>query len=183
MDKLISSLKQITIFQIFTISLRYLLGGSFVYASIFKIEGIRFAPESGESAPINSLAHFLETMYQANLYWSFIGWGQLTIGFLMMSQTFSTVGAVAFLPMILNILIITVSFGSNNILIITSLMLLGNIYLLFWDWSKLKFIILPSAKRYVDDSPSFSKYPIWSWLGIGLFFIIIILRKLAVSNL
>lgn len=177
MEKAISKLKKIRSLEIFTISLRYLLGASFVFASIFKIEGIRFTPTSGENDPVNSLPHFFETMYQAGIYWNFIGWGQLVVGGLLMSQRFSTLGAVGFFPIILNIFVITISFESVNILLVTSLMVLGNIYLLLWDWNKLKYITLPNPQGYSDDTGEFSKRRIWTYLGLLFFLIVLVMRK------
>lgn len=182
MEKIISKLKQNIILQIFTILLRYSFGASFVFSSIFKIEVIRFTPESGKNEPINSLAHFLETMYQSSVYWNFIGWGQLTVGFLLMSQIFSTIGAVAFFPVIINIFVITISFDSTNVLIITFLMVFGTIYLLLWDWNKVKFITLPNPQNYIDNNNEFSKRKIWIYLGILFFLIVIFIRKTVLTN-
>ncbi len=182
MESLISRLKQNPVLQLFTISLRYLLGAAFVFASIFKIQGIRFTPESAANAPINSLEHFFEAMYQTPYYWSFIGWAQLIVGALLMSQTFSTAGAVAYFPLILNIFVITISFNSPNILLITFLMMCGNLYLLLWDWNKLKFIALPEPQAFVDDTAEFSKRKIWTVLGIFLFLGVIVLRKVVLTN-
>jgi len=176
MKNSISRLKQNLLLQLFTIGLRYLLGSSFVYASIFKISGIRFTPQSGENAPINTLPHFFEAMYQAGIYWHFIGWGQLIAGILLMSQVFSTLGAVAFFPIMLNIFVITISFESPGILLITSLMLLSNVYLLLWDWNKLKFIFLPEPRPYLDDNTAFLKWKGWTYSGLLLFFAIVSLR-------
>jgi uncharacterized membrane protein YphA (DoxX/SURF4 family) len=176
MQKIISAVKQVVIFQLFTIGLRYLLGGSFVYASVFKIAGIRFTPESGKNAPINSLPHFFETMYQAGFYWQFIGWGQLIAGLLMMSQLFSTIGAIAFFPLLMSIWVITFSFDSTAVLLITSLMLIGNVYLMLWDWNRLKYLLLPDPGIYLDDNPSFSKRKVWMYLGLALFVVVIYVR-------
>jgi len=178
MEKLISKIKQSKIIQIFTIFLRYLLGGSFVYASIFKIQGRRFTPESGETASIDSLSHFFEAMYQSGIYWHFIGWGQFVAGFLLMSQIFSTLGALVFFPIMLNIFIITISFDSTIILIITFLMLLANIYLLLWDWNRLKFIVLVQPHNYVDNNTEFSKRKVWTYLGVLCSLIILLIRIL-----
>jgi uncharacterized membrane protein YphA (DoxX/SURF4 family) len=182
MEKFILKVKQIAIFQIFTISLRYLLGTAFVWASILKIRGIRFTPFSGENAPINSLPHLLETMYQSGFYWHFIGWGQLVAGFLLMSQIFSTLGAVVYFPIILNIFVITTYFESPMILVITSLMLLANIYLLLWDWSKLKFVVLNNPGDYTNQSTQFSGKKIWICLGILFFTAIVVFRVLNTRN-
>jgi len=182
MERLVSKLKQNKIVQLFTILLRYLLGASFVFASIFKIQGIRFTPESAINAPIDSLEHFFETMYQTPHYWNFIGWSQLTVGFLLMSHIFRTAGAVAFFPIILNIFVITISFQSTNILLITFLMMCGNIYLLLWDWNKLKFIALPNPQNYVDNTDEFSKRKIWTFLGIFFFLTVVFIRKVVLTN-
>ncbi len=183
MEKIISTFKQYKILQIFTLSLRYLLGSSFVYASIFKIRGIRFTPEASDKTPINTLPHFFETLFQAGHYWHFIGWGQLIVGFLLISQIFSTLGAVAFLPIMLNIFVITISFQSTNILIITSLMLLANVYLLLWDWHKLKFIAMPQPHSYFDNDPSFLKQKIWTYLGFLLFLSILLFRIITTKHI
>lgn len=176
MENLISKLKQSVLLQLFTIGLRYLLGSAFVYASIFKIYGIRFMPEPSENTPMNTLAHFFEAMYQAGIYWHFIGWGQLISGFLLMSQIFSTLGAMAFFPMILNIFVITMSFNAPNILLTTSLMLLANTYLLIWDWNKLKFVCLPGQLTYIDDNAAFFKKKIWAYIGVLLFCVVVSVR-------
>ena len=88
MEKLLAVFKQNKIFQFVTILIRYALGTSFVYASIFKIQGKRFMPEPSKNESIKSLSYFFEAMYQADIYWHFIGWGQLIAGFLLMSQVF-----------------------------------------------------------------------------------------------
>lgn len=182
MEKFIVQIKQIVIFQIFTIFLRYLLGSAFVWASILKIKGIRFTPFSGETAPINSLPHLLESMYQSGFYWYFIGFGQLIAGFLLMSQIFSTLGAIAFFPIILNIFVLTTYFDSPGILAITSLMLLANIYLLLWDWNKLKFVVLNNPGDFNSHSTQFSGKKIWIYLGILLFVAIVVFRIFTTRN-
>ncbi len=182
MEKFILKFKQIAIFQIFTIFLRYLLGSAFVWASILKIKGIRFTPFSGETAPINSLPHLLESMYQSGFYWYFIGAGQIVAGFLLMSQIFSTLGAVVYFPIILNIVVLTTYFDSPGILAITSLMFLANIFLLLWDWNKLKFVVLNNPGDFTNQSLQISDKKIWTYLGILLFITIVIFRILTTRH-
>nr|WP_294948435.1 hypothetical protein [uncultured Mucilaginibacter sp.] len=182
MENAISKLKQYRLLQLFTIGLRYVLGSAFVYASIFKIEGIRFMPKPGENTAAGTLAHFFEAMYQAGIYWHFIGWGQLIAGFLLMSQAFSTLGAVAFCPIILNIFVITISFNSPGILLVTTLMLVANAYLLLWDWNKLKFIVLPGQQLYFDDNAAFSKWKGWMYGGLLLFVAVVSFRLFQIHH-
>lgn len=182
MENLIIVFKRSKIFQVITILIRYILGASFVYASIFKIQGKRFMPEPSKNESIKSLSYFFEAMYQADTYWHFIGWGQLIAGFLLMSQIFSTIGAVAFFTIMLNIFIITISFESPSILLITSLMLMANIYLLIWDWNKLKIIVLPNPRNFIDNNSDFFKLKIWVYLGFFFFFLVLGLRIIMIHN-
>lgn len=39
-----------------------------------------------------------ETLYRTGLWWQSLGWAQLVSGFLLLTQRWSTLGAVAFLP-------------------------------------------------------------------------------------
>jgi hypothetical protein len=177
MEKLIENFKQTRLFQVFTIGLRYLIGAAFVFASIVKIEGQRFTSQSGQNEPIDTSWHYFETMYRSGIYWNFIGWGQLIAGFLLMSQRFSTLGAVAFFPIIANVFVITISYDFNGTPVITFLMLLGNIYLLLWDWDKFKVIVNPQTTRYIPNDMPFMQRKAWTILGIFYFGITILIKK------
>ncbi len=85
-------IKESKLLQIIVIYLRYLIGGTFVFASIIKIKGNRFTAISGEDMPIYSAWHFFETLYQSGIYWQFIGITQLIAGFLLMTQRYSKLG-------------------------------------------------------------------------------------------
>lgn len=183
MEAFISRFKALKLFQVFTIFIRYLLGIAFVWASIFKIYGIRFGSKSGEHAPINSIPHLLESLYRSGFYWNFIGWGQLIAGFLIMSQVLSTLGAVVYFPIILSIFILTTAFGSSVFWVTTSLMLLANIYLLCWDWNRLKFIVQNNPSNYVDQTASFSRQKIWTYIGVLVFIAIVFVRIISARNI
>lgn len=133
MFSLIDYLKRQLIVKLFVIYLRYLIGFAFVFASIVKIRGERFT----SIPPTEPVGYFFEAMYQSGFYWNFLGWAQLISGALLMSQRFSTIGAFAFFPVILNVCLIThsVNFGTGTPTI-TTLMLLGTIFLLLWDYKK-----------------------------------------------
>jgi uncharacterized membrane protein YphA (DoxX/SURF4 family) len=183
MESFIFRLKALWLFQIFTICIRYLLGLAFVWASIFKISGIRFTPVSGENAPIHSLAHLLESMYRSGFYWRFIGWGQLIAGSLIMSQTFSTLGAVVYFPIMLSIFILTAAFESSMFLVTASLMLSANICLLLWDWNRVKFIVAYKPGEYVDQATPFSRLKIWTYTGVLLCMSVVIFRIISTRRI
>lgn len=168
------SLKNKIGMQVFVIYTRYLIGGTFVFASLIKIKGQRFTTTSGAAEPIYSALHFFETLYQSGFYWKFIGMSQLVAGFLLMTQRYSKLGALINLPILVNILAITSSYYFANTPIIVSLMLLATIFLITWEWDELKIIInLP----YKAMPPSqFERLKIWEIIGLILFLFTFIYR-------
>jgi hypothetical protein len=167
--------------QLFTIYLRYLMGGAFVFASIVKIQGKRFTTDSGAAAPINDSWHFFETLYQSGIYWKFLGWGQLIAGVLLMTQLLSTLGAMMFLPIILNIFVITISYYFAGTPIITFLMLLANLYLLVWDWPRIRVAILPNPPAFTAEAYPLMSLHRWAYLGL-FYFALTVYIKLAVRS-
>jgi apolipoprotein N-acyltransferase len=135
MWKMIDYLKRFLIVKLFVIYLRYLIGFAFIFASIIKIKGERFT----SIPPTEPVGHFFEAMYRSGFYWNFLGWAQLIAGSLLMSQRFSTIGALVFFPIILNVCLITISidFGSGTP-VITTLMLLGTVFLILLGLQKIR---------------------------------------------
>lgn len=167
MGKLIDTLKQFLLVKLFVIYLRYLTGFAFVFASIVKIKGERFT-----SIPTTEpVGYFFEAMYQSGFYWNFLGWAQFISGSLLMSQRLSTIGALMFFPVILNVCMITnsVNFGTGTP-IITTLMLLGTIFLILWDYKKWIHLFQQdhTIKLDLTNQPEdkLMTDPIWTVTGI-----------------
>ncbi len=172
-------MKQNTWFQLFVIYLRYLLGFAFVFASLVKIQGLRFTAEPGLQNPIDSAWHFFETLYASGIYWRFIGVAQLVTGALLLTQRYAKLGAVLFLPIIANIFVITISYDFNGTPIITGLMLISTLFLLYWDWESVKVLVnqtpTGSTKTRLENDPI--------WMIQGIFFLVVtILGKLFLRN-
>ncbi|TAE90575.1 MAG: hypothetical protein EAY81_00645, partial [Bacteroidetes bacterium] len=107
---LVHRLQPILAFQIFTIYLRYLLGGTFIMAAfgMGKISGSAI-PIASLDEPIQNLGPvqlFFRVMVESGFYWDFIGWAQLAAGVLLMTHRFAALGAALFFGMMLNIFII-----------------------------------------------------------------------------
>lgn len=172
-------MKQKTFPQLFVIYLRYLIGFSFIFASLVKIQGLRFTTESGAENPINSSWHFFETLYESGIYWRFLGIAQFITGSLLITQRFAKLGAILFLPIIANIFVITISYDFRGTPIITGLMLISTLFLIFWDWDSLKILFNKTPtnskrKRLENDN-------LWMYLGF-LFLIITVITKLFIFN-
>lgn len=164
--------KLATVFIIYT---RYALGGALVFASIIKIKGKRFTTESGEKYPIDTAWHMFETFYQSGLFWEFIGWTQLLIGALLMTQKWSRLGSFLCFPLTLNIFVITLSYYFAYTPVITGLMVLANLLLILWEWPALK--VLLNLTPQLKKPTALEAHPIWSITGILLFLFTVIYRS------
>lgn len=161
--------KQKTFLQVFSIYLRYLIGGAFVIAAfgMGKVNGSvnlmgSMGPPIQDLLPIQQ---FFRVMVESGLYWKFIGWTQIFAGALLMTQRFARLGALIFFGLILNIFIITVSYDFKGTPVITGLMLLATTYLLAWDVRAFQFL--------VRDDIQYARIPLrvidsafWIWLGV-----------------
>lgn len=160
-------LKSIFLVQLIIIYTRYLIGGAFVFACMIKIKGKRFTTYSQEDAPLGSTMHFFEVLYQTGLYWQFIGWAQLLAGFLLMTQRYAKLGALANLPIILNVFVITISMEFGGTPLITGMMLLANMLLIVWHWGELRSLVnLPHQPASPDAEEN---KPLWAIAGLLLF--------------
>jgi uncharacterized membrane protein YphA (DoxX/SURF4 family) len=139
----VERLKQHTALQIFTIYLRYLIGGAFIIAAIGmgKLSGKSFIDSATPIGELMPIQQFFRVMAESGLYWKFIGWFQIVCGALLMTQRFARLGALLFFGMIVNIFVITVSYHFQGTPVVTGLMTLAATYLLVWDMHALQFIV------------------------------------------
>lgn len=134
----VQKVRDYKVFRYFTVFLRISLGLSFIYPSLHKIMGRQFTL----LGPDTQIGYFFDALHQTGLYWHFLGVAQFTAGLFLIIPRLSTLGAVLFFPIIANIFMITISMPFSGTPIVTSLMLLGGIYLLLWDIDRLKFILV-----------------------------------------
>lgn len=160
-------LRQWLLMQLFIVYLRYLIGGAFVFASLIKIKGHRFTTEDGSGLPLHSAGHLFETLYQSGLYWQFLGAAQLAAGLLLITQRYARLGALAFLPIIINIFVITLSYDFGLTPVITGLMLLANLLLVWWEWPVLR-VLVNQAPRPLPPS-RLGPAAVWELTGLALF--------------
>jgi hypothetical protein len=169
MKKFVLKYRQKKWANIFIIYLRYLIGGAFVFSSVPKITGQRFTTDNCEAAPIDTWMHFFETLYRSGIYWEFLGWGQLLAGLILMTQLYSTLGAIIFLPIILNVFIITISYQMTGTIVIAGLMFLANICLILWDHHKFSILLFPERKTEIKIASHYDDfYNNVFWIGLGL---------------
>jgi uncharacterized membrane protein YphA (DoxX/SURF4 family) len=125
------------VFLLFTWMTRILLALAFIPSGLKKLLGERFTI-LGIDTPVG---FFFEALYQAGWYWNFLGFMQLLVAILLIIPRTAFFASLLYLPIIINILVIVVAMHFKGTPIIVGLMLLGNIYLLFWDYKKVKQIV------------------------------------------
>jgi hypothetical protein len=134
----------------FTIIVRVLLALAFLPSGWVKVVGHRFT-----TLPLTDpVGFFFEGFFSAYGYYRLVGAAQLLAAILLLLPWTATLGAVLYFPIIFNIFVITVSIGSGfgGTRIVTGLMLLGNVYLLLWDYDRWKGVL-----PLVGSSPRESK--------------------------
>lgn len=183
MKKIVTLLQTSRFVKLAVIYLRYFIGFAFVFSSFVKIKGERFTTIS-VTEPVG---YFFEALYQSGFYWNFLGWSQFIAGTLLMTQRFATVGAMIFLPIILNVFMIThcIDFGMGTP-IITTLMLMASIFLLLWDYKKWSILFQPehTIKLDLTNQPKdlFMNDRVWALTGISFVLLLIFPRLVEVKN-
>lgn len=138
LDELHARVRQDRLLRAFTWFTRVLLAIAFTPSGLTKVLGNRFT----QIPPSEPIGYFFEALYQSGFYYNFIGVAQLTAAILLLIPRTATLGAVVYFPIILNIFLITVSLNFTGTPFITGPMLLANIYLLCWDYDRLKHIFV-----------------------------------------
>ena len=123
--------------QLFTVFTRCLLAVGFIPPSYIKIMHRPFTvlPDS------NPVGHYFNALYQTGFYYEFLGWGQMIAAVLLLFPRTAHIGAVMFLPIIVNIAVLTSAVGFKGTWVVTILMTLAALYLVAWEYDRLKPIL------------------------------------------
>lgn len=123
------------IFQKLTDFTRVILSVGFFAPGMNKLMNIPFT-----TIPLdNPIGAFFNALYQTGFFYQFLGAAQVLAAILVLFRRTATLGALMFFGITLNVFIITISipFGSGTP-IVTGLMFLASLYLVCWDFDKLK---------------------------------------------
>ena len=131
------------VLAIFTIVTRLLLFVGFTPPSLVKIFNKPFTvlPDS------NPVGAYFNALYNTGFYYQFIGWSQLIAAILLLFPRTAHLGALMFLPIIVNIAVLTTSVGFVGTWLITILMSLAATWLVAWDYDRLKPILFQKREE------------------------------------
>lgn len=134
LDRLFAIIRSSPFFYRFTLFTRVLLVAGFIPTGLVKLMGDRFTL-LGTETPIGA---FFEAMYQTGLYWRFLGLGQVVAACLLLLPPLAHLGAAMFMPIMVNIFVITVSLDFTGTPFVTGPMVLAACYLCFWDFHRFR---------------------------------------------
>lgn len=150
----------------FAIFLRILLAYAFLFAGFVKVNGERFTSLSD----LHPMGHYLEALFHTGFYYPFIGVMQMLAAILLLIPRTALLGAVIYFPIILNICILSFAVRFDGSLLTSPLMVLANLYLLCWDYHRLKFILPFKGSAFEIVLPDFSeksrKFPFKFFAGV-----------------
>lgn len=164
LDPLHARLRAAPFLHRFTAVTRLLLALSFIPSGLTKVLGQPFTA----LPTTNPVGYFFDAFFQAHEFYVFIGVAQLTAAVLLLIPRTALLGALLYFPIALNITVITTAMGFKGTWLIASLMTLGGLYLLFWDYERLKplFIRRDAGRHTFDRSEYVREVVIWSAVGI-----------------
>lgn len=137
LDRVHAKAKQNKWLRYFAVFNRIGLAVGFLSPGLVKIMGERFTSLSAK----HPMGNYLEALHRTGYYYTFIGIMQVTAAILLLIPRTATLGAIIYFPIILNICILSLAVRFEGSFISSPLMVLANLYLLCWDYDKLKFIL------------------------------------------
>ena len=130
-------LKDKFLVKIFYWGVRAGMGLTFVLSGIRKLPGIKFT-ELPTDDPVGA---FFSAMHETGFYWNFIGYFQIAVGILIFFNRFVVVSSLLMMPVTINIFLVSIALHMTGTPIITSAMLLGNLFLLIWHFKNYEAIL------------------------------------------
>ena len=133
--RLIQRIRQKTFWVMIYWSIRIGLGLTFIISGIRKLPGVKFTI----LPPDNPVGAYFHAMHETGMYWNFIGYFQILIGLLIFSNRFVILSSVLMMPVTVNIFLVSVALNMRGTPAITTAMLLGNLFLLFYKLLAIKW--------------------------------------------
>ncbi len=135
--------------KLFYIFCRFSLALGFIAAGYVKIIGERFASGLAVKHPMGA---YLEALHHTGFYYPFIGIAQILAGIFLIIPRTVILGALLYFPIIVNIWILSWAVRFEGSLFTSTLMVFANLYILLYNYDRLKFI-LPLKSEQLNYTP------------------------------
>ena len=145
----------------FTTFTRLALVAGFLPAGYVKIIGERFT-DLHNNQP---MGHYLEALHHTGYYYPFIGYAQILAAILLLIPRTVILGTLLYLPIILNICILSLAVRFEGSILTAPLMVIACLYLLCWHYDRVKYI-LPFYQPKSAPLLLSNKFPIGFFCGV-----------------
>lgn len=146
----------------FTTFTRFALAAGFLPAGYVKIIGERFT-DLHNNQP---MGHYLEALHHTGYYYTFVGYAQVLAALLLLIPRTVVLGTLLYLPIILNICILSLAVRFEGSLLTAPLMVIACIYLLCWHYDRVKYILPFNLPPSTPLATTNNKFPIWFFSGV-----------------
>lgn len=160
LDNIHSQVSRHPFLKRFTLLNRLLLAVAFIPTGLVKMKYERFSQISTD----NQIGFFFEAFYQNELWYMAVGFSQILAGLLLLIPRTAHLGAFLFLPIIVNINLITFGAGFSGTPVVTGLMLLSNLYLVLWEY--------PHWRSWLNTEKNMLSYTNIFFAGEGLSYLL-----------
>ena len=137
-EQFYSAIKNNRWYWYFSIFCRLSLAFAFIVAGIVKIVGERFASGLSVNHPMGA---YLEALHKTGYYYTFIGIAQVIAAIFLIIPRTVTLGALLYFPIITNIWVLSFALRFEGSFLTSPLMVLANLFILVWNYDKLKYIL------------------------------------------
>ncbi len=167
-------------FRYFTTFCRILLAWGFLPSGLVKIMGQRFTSLSSN----HPMGQYLDALYHTGYYYTVIGVLQVVAAILLLIPRTALLGALIYLPIIFNICLLSFSVRFDGSILTTPLMVLTNLYLIAWDYDRIKYVLPFYKPQKTNDanvnSSSNHRFP-FAFFGAAV--AVLILTAFTIFNL
>ena len=125
-------------YWLFYLFCRVSLAYAFIVAGMVKIVGERFANGLSELHPMGA---YLTALHDTGYYYTFIGIAQVVAAILLLVPRTVLWGALVYLPIILNIWILSYAVRFEGSIVTSPLMTLANLFILVWHYDRLQYLL------------------------------------------
>ncbi|MES2409874.1 MAG: DoxX family protein [Bacteroidota bacterium] len=116
------------------------------------------------------MGSYLEALFHTSYYYTFIGYAQVVAGLLLLIPRTVTLGALLYFPIILNICILSFALRFEGSILTSPLMVLANLYILIWNYDRLKYILpfkrFPSSEIFHKPAKYSNRFPFVFFIGV-----------------
>ena len=158
----------------FAVFCRIALAAGFIPSGMQKVLGERFTV----LAVNHPMGNFLEAFYHTGYYYTFVGIMQVLAAILLLIPRTVTIGAFIYLPIILNICILSLAVRFEGSQITSPLMVCAVLFLLCWDYHKFKNIFPFNHSISKSELPQkdemTKKFPIKFFAGVFAVMIVVV---------